>query len=68
MIELVITACIVAQPATCRDQRVLIEAEATPMQCMMGAQPMIANWKAQHPEWFVQRWKCQYPKKGEKDI
>jgi hypothetical protein len=68
MIELVITACIVATPDTCRDQRVLIEASATPQQCMMNAMPTIAQWGSQHPKWFVQKWKCQYPKKGAKDI
>jgi hypothetical protein len=68
MIELVITACIVAQPATCRDQKVLLDASTTPFQCMMNAQPAIAQWGTEHPKWFVQRWKCQYPRKGEKDI
>ena len=68
MIELVITACIVAQPATCRDQHVLSDANVTPMQCLMTAQPTIAQWGAEHPRWFVQRWKCQYPRKGDKEI
>lgn len=70
MIELVMTVCIVAQPATCRDQRVLLDPDsgATPMQCMMSAQPTIAQWGSEHPNWFVQRWKCQYPRKGDKDI
>jgi hypothetical protein len=68
MIELVMTVCIVAQPAACRDQRLLLDAESTPFQCMMNAQPTIAQWGAEHPSWFVQRWKCQYPRKGDKDI
>ena len=68
MIELVMTVCIVTQPATCRDQRMLFDASSTPMQCMMAAQPTIAQWGTEHPRWFVQRWKCQYPRKGAKDI
>lgn len=68
MIELVITACIVAHPATCRDQRLLLDADTTPIQCMMNAQPTIAQWGTEHPDLFVQRWKCQYPRKGDKDI
>lgn len=68
MIELVLTVCIITQPSTCRDQRMLIEANATPQQCMMNAQPTIAQWGSEHPEWFVQRWKCQLPRKGDKDI
>ncbi len=68
MIELVMTVCIVAQPATCRDQKVLLDATNTPFQCMMNAQPTIAQWGTEHPKWFVQRWKCQMPRKGEKEI
>jgi hypothetical protein len=64
MIELVLT---VAQPNTCRDQRLLFESDNTLRQCMMIAMPFIAQWGEQHPKWFVQRWKCQYPKKDEKD-
>ncbi|MGO9545543.1 MAG: hypothetical protein ACLPPF_12220 [Rhodomicrobium sp.] len=68
MIELVMTVCIVAQPATCRDQRVLFDEDTTPMQCMMTAQPTIAQWGTEHPKWFVQRWKCRAPRKDDKDI
>ena len=67
MIELVLTVCAMAEPATCRDQRVQFEADLTPLQCMMNAQPTIARWGTEHPRWFVQRWKCRYPKKGEKE-
>jgi hypothetical protein len=66
MIELVLTVCAVAQPTTCMDRRLLFDSENTPRQCMMSAPPHIARWADQHREWFVQRWKCQYPK-GEKD-
>ncbi|MGA7325817.1 MAG: hypothetical protein WBX25_15340 [Rhodomicrobium sp.] len=68
MIEIVMTVCIVAQPATCRDQRVLFDENTTPWQCMKNAQSYIAQWGSEHPTWFVQRWKCQYPRKGDKDI
>jgi hypothetical protein len=68
MIELVITACIVAQPESCQDQRVLLDQDTSAWQCVMNAQPTIAQWGAEHPKWFVQSWKCQLPKKGAKDI
>ncbi len=67
MLELVLTVCAVAQPSTCRDQRVLLDSDTTPWQCTMSAPPFIAKWGSEHPDWFVQRWTCQYPKK-EKDI
>jgi hypothetical protein len=68
MIELVLTVCVLANPNECRDQRLLFESDKSLMQCMMSAPPFIAQWGDKHPEWFVQRWKCQYPGKGEKDI
>ncbi len=67
MLELVLTVCAVAQPATCRDERVLFDSDTTPLQCTMRAPTFIAQWGSEHPKWFVQRWTCQYPKK-EKDI
>jgi hypothetical protein len=68
MIELVLTACIVAQPQTCRDQRILLDADTTPFQCMMNSQPAITQWGSEHPKWFVQHWKCQQQRKDAKDI
>jgi hypothetical protein len=68
MIELVMTVCIVAQPAACRDQHMLLDNDGTPMQCMLKAPPVIAQWGAEHPQWYVQRWKCQYPGRGGKEI
>jgi hypothetical protein len=68
MIELVLTVCVLAQPATCRDQRLLFDSDHTLLQCMMSAPPFIAQWGEQHPQWFVQRWQCRYPRKDEKDI
>jgi len=68
MIELVLTVCVMAQPSTCRDQHLLFDSDRTLMQCMRSAPPAIARWGAEHPDWFVQRWQCRYPKKDEKDI
>ncbi len=67
MIELVLTVCALAQPASCVDQYLLFESNGSLRQCMMSAPPFLAQWGGQHPEWVIQRWKCQYPKKGEKD-
>ncbi len=67
MIELVLTVCALAQPTACLDQYLLFEANNSLRQCMMSAPPFIAQWGTQHPEWVIQRRKCQYPKKGEKD-
>jgi hypothetical protein len=66
MMELILTVCAVAHPNACVDQHMLFDQDSTPKQCMMSAPPYIARWGDQHRQWFIRRWKCQYPK-GEKD-
>jgi hypothetical protein len=66
MMELILTVCAVAHPDVCVDQHMLFDQDSTPRQCMMSAPPYIARWGDQHRQWFIRRWKCQYPK-GEKD-
>ena len=32
------------------------------------AQPYIAAWIGDHPEWTVKKWTCDYPDKRKQDI
>ena len=57
--ELILAICMLNTPSTCREERVAVSTEATaPMQCMIGAQPIIAEWTQNHPKWKVERWRC----------
>lgn len=57
--ELVLAICMLASPGECREERLSISMEETaPMQCMIGAQPVIAEWAQTHPKWKVERWRC----------
>jgi hypothetical protein len=57
--ELILAVCMLSSPADCREERVSISMEPTaPMQCMIGAQPVIAEWAQTHPKWKVERWRC----------
>lgn len=67
MLELVLTVCILAHPEKCVEQRILFESSGSLRQCTMSAPPILAQWGDQHREWFIQRWKCQYPQPGEKN-
>lgn len=59
MIELVLSICLVENPALCREENLQYVAESlTPLQCVMGAQPEIAKWAERHPRWQVKRWSC----------
>ncbi|MGQ0672061.1 MAG: hypothetical protein ACT4N2_04175 [Hyphomicrobium sp.] len=59
MLELVISVCLTAEPARCKDVSLTYIAETSPMQCMMGAPPEIAKWSEGHPKWLIKRWTCQ---------
>lgn len=60
MIELVVSVCLIAEPARCKDVNLVFDADSvTTMQCMMGAGPEIARWIGEHPKWQLKRWACQ---------
>jgi hypothetical protein len=60
MLELVVSVCLVDDPARCKDVNLVFTAEGmSHMQCVMGAQPEIAKWMDGHPKWVLKRWTCQ---------
>lgn len=58
MVELLITVCLLSEPAQCKSVS-LVFADISPMQCLMGAQPEMAKWVSTHPEHSIKSWKCQ---------
>lgn len=58
MIELVFVACLLFEPSECRE-RELIFYDVSLMACMMGAQPVLAKWAYDNPDWQVTRWMCR---------
>jgi len=68
--ELILFVCLIASPGTCREEAVSLDLEqvALPTQCLMGAQPAIAEWSETHPKWRVARWRCGRPGMVQKDI
>ena len=58
MIELVFVACLLSAPERC-EEKALLFADVTPMACMMGAQPQLAQWAETHPKWSIARWSCR---------
>jgi hypothetical protein len=60
MLELMVSVCLINDPARCKEVSLTYSAESlTPMQCMMGAQPEIAKWIEAHPKWALKKWTCQ---------
>ena len=57
--ELVLSVCLLSTPVDCREEHLSVSLETTaPMQCMIGAQPVIAEWSVSHPKYRVAKWRC----------
>ncbi|MGF1553423.1 MAG: hypothetical protein ACFBWO_13135 [Paracoccaceae bacterium] len=60
MLKLVFLVCLATGPETCEQREIVIhEPEVTPMACLMGAPPTLAQWRATHPGWRIARWHCE---------
>jgi hypothetical protein len=65
-IEIVLTVCALSAPDHCEDQHLQFAAQMSLNQCAMTAQPYIAQWINDHPEWIAMRWHCEYGRGKEK--
>lgn len=56
---ILLSVCLMSQPATCREDRITMSYEAmNPVVCLRNSQSAIADWQAAHPDWQVARWRC----------
>jgi hypothetical protein len=61
-VELILTVCALAQPASCDERKIMLEsATGSTRNCMMQAMPYIAQWSGEHPSVTVTRWRCVAP-------
>ena len=58
MIELLFVACLTSSPLDCHEEA-MVFIDVSPLACMMGAQPQLAQWTTTHPEYQVESWRCQ---------
>ncbi len=65
LIDLVLTVCVLANPANCRTEHLYFESRGSLTQCMMLAPAEIAKWSEGHPALKVVRWTCLLPDKGQ---
>lgn len=61
LIAIIVTVCAVAQPQQCEEQRLEYSWHGSLKQCVMTAQPYIAQWIGEHPKWSVKNFHCEYP-------
>jgi hypothetical protein len=57
LFTIVMSVCMLTNAATCREERIDIRGPA--MACLVQAQPAVAEWSGDHPDWKVERWKCR---------
>ena len=66
MIAIVVTVCALAQPDQCEEQRLEFSWQGSLKQCVMNAQPYLAQWIGDHPKWSIKSYHCEYPHTKEK--
>lgn len=59
MIEIVLSVCLIKDPAQCKDVSLnFMGGRITPHQCMLYGQSEAAKWLQGHPRWRITRWAC----------
>lgn len=66
LIAIVVTVCALARPDQCEEQRIEFSSQFSLRQCVMNAQPYLAQWIAEHPKWGIKSYHCEYPHMREK--
>jgi hypothetical protein len=61
LVDLVVLACMLASPGTCREYHLLVQSAGSLQTCTMQAQPYLAQWIGEHPNLRVARWRCAWP-------
>ena len=65
-IEVVMLVCAVARPYQCEDKHLQFAWQGSLKQCVMAAQPYLAQWIGDHPQWVIKSYHCEYPGKQNK--
>ena len=65
-IDLIVTVCAVLSPTTCEEAHLVFSSDVSLQQCVMAAQPYIAQWVGEHPKWTAVKWRCEYPRNNQK--
>ena len=61
MIQIVVIVCRLGQPDLCEEQHLQFAWQGSLQRCTMAAQPYIAQWIGEHPQWSVRSFHCEYP-------
>ncbi len=59
MVHLVLTVCLAAAPASCKEERPVFEASLSMLACATQGQLLAARWIAEHPAYILNKWRCE---------
>lgn len=58
-LELIVSACLLASPAECRDHRVRLTVQGgDPQLCVYASVREVALWQQLNPKWSLRSWRC----------
>jgi hypothetical protein len=62
MVELIVIACLVAEPARCEEFHVPFHDQVHMVQCVWQSQIFAARWSQEHPGWIIKKVTCGLPR------
>jgi hypothetical protein len=65
-VALILAVCLYANPDTCREEHLYFESNGSLRACMSEALPTMAQWAGTHPEWHIERFRCEWAHPEEK--
>jgi hypothetical protein len=66
IVAIVFTVCTLAHPDQCEERRIEYFWHGSLRACVQGAQPYLAQWAGEHPNWTIKRYHCEFPSKRDK--
>lgn len=61
LVEIVIFACLLKEPARCETFRLPFQEEMGMTQCAWQSQLHAARWAGDNPEWLIRKFNCEVP-------
>ena len=65
-VEIVMFVCAVTNLNQCEDKHLQFAWQGSLKQCVMAAQPYMAQWIGEHPQWVIKNYHCEFPGKQDK--
>jgi hypothetical protein len=59
-LELIFTVCAIGHANVCEDKYIAVQNDLQLSACAMQAQPTLAQWVGENPDWTIVGWRCDY--------